>query len=234
MMVINILPMKKDEVSHNILGSKNGNIRWIVLITILAFVLSSSLSFVSSNLLGDVNIFFSILIVLVIVFIGIIFDIIGIAVTSADESPFHAMASRKYYGAKQAIRLIRNANKVSSFCNDVVGDICGVISGTASAFIVFKVSQSVGGIVAFLVELSFAGFVAALTIGGKAIGKTIAIENCDYIVYKVGVIAKFLTGRFGIKKKKRKHKNRQMTNKKFKQNGQKSDDRKQTKIKTNK
>jgi len=125
----------------------------------------------------DVNIFFSILIVLVIVFIGIIFDIIGIAVTSADESPFHAMASRKYYGAKQAIRLIRNANKVSSFCNDVVGDICGVISGTASAFIVFKVSQSVGGIVAFLVELSFAGFVAALTIGGKAIGKTIAIEK---------------------------------------------------------
>jgi len=81
------------------------------------------------------------------------------------------------------------------------------------------------------VELSFAGFVAALTIGGKAIGKTIAIENCDYIVYKVGVIAKFLTGRFGIKKKKRKHKNRQMTNKKFKQNGQKSDDRKTNKNK---
>jgi len=200
---------KKMKFRINIFGAKNGNIKWVVLITILTFILSSSLSFVSSNLLEDVNIFFSILIVLFIVLIGIVFDIIGIAVTSADESPFHAMASRKYYGAKQAIRLIRNANKVSSVCNDVVGDICGVISGTASAFIVFKVSQSASGFAAALVELSFAGFVAALTIGGKAIGKTIAMENCNYIVYKVGVVAKFLTGRFGFKKKKKKKKRSQ-------------------------
>lgn len=195
---------KKMKFRLNLLGAKNGNTRWVVLITILAFILSSSLSIISSSLLEDVNIFFSILIVLIIVLVGIVFDIIGIAVTSADESPFHAMASRKYYGAKQAIRLIRNANKVSSVCNDVVGDICGVISGTASAFIVFKISQSASGIVASLVELSFAGFVAALTIGGKAIGKTIAMENCNYIVYKVGVVAKFVMGRIGFGKKKKK------------------------------
>ncbi|HHV28612.1 Mg2+ and Co2+ transporter CorB [Acetivibrio mesophilus] len=195
---------KKMKFRSNVLGTKNGNTRWVVLITICAFLLSSSLSFVSSSLLEDVNIFFSILIVLIIVLIGIVFDIIGIAVTSADESPFHAMASRRYYGAKQAIRLIRNANKVSSVCNDVVGDICGVISGTASAFIVFKVARSASGIAVTLVELSFAGFVAALTIGGKAIGKTIAIENSNYIVYKVGVVAKFVMDRLGFGKKKKK------------------------------
>lgn len=197
---------KKMKFRSNVLNVKNGDTRWVVLITIFAFLLSSSLSFLSSSLLEDVNIFFSILIVLFIVLIGIVFDIVGIAVTSADESPFHAMASRRYYGAKHAIKLIRNANKVSSVCNDVVGDICGVISGTASAFIVFKVSQSVSGIVAVLVELSFAGFVAALTIGGKAIGKTIAIENSNYIVYKVGVVVKFILGRFGFENKDKKKK----------------------------
>ena len=37
--------------------------------------------------------------------------------------------------------LIRNAGKVSSFCNDVIGDISGVISGTASALIVFNITK---------------------------------------------------------------------------------------------
>ena len=118
---------KKVKFKKNNIGSKEENKRWVLFIITLTFFLSSSLSVISSVLLEDVSLFFSILIVLIIVIIGIVFDIIGIAVTAADESPFHAMASRKFYGAKQAIKLI-NANKVSSVCNDVVGDICGVIS----------------------------------------------------------------------------------------------------------
>ena len=61
--------------------------------------------------------------------LGIVFDIIGVAVTAADERPFHSMAAHKTPGAREALGLIRRANKVSSFCNDVVGDICGIISG---------------------------------------------------------------------------------------------------------
>ena len=34
---------------------------------------------------------------------------------------------------------IRNAGRVSSFCNDVIGDICGVISGSAAAVISARV-----------------------------------------------------------------------------------------------
>jgi hypothetical protein len=188
---------KKVKFRTNNIGSKKENKRWVLFIITLTFFLSSSLSVVSSVLLEDVSLLFSLLIVLIIVIIGIVFDIIGIAVTAADESPFHAMASRKLYGAKQAIRLIRNANKVSSVCNDVVGDICGVISGTSSAFIVVKIAQSGKGLVSTVAGLCFTGVVASLTIGGKAIGKTIAIKNSNYIVYKVGVILKFLFGKFG-------------------------------------
>ena len=49
------------------------------------------------------------------------------------------MASRKVPEAEDALRLIRNAGRVSSFCNDVIGDICGVISGSAAAVISARV-----------------------------------------------------------------------------------------------
>jgi Mg2+/Co2+ transporter CorB len=179
-------------------GSKKENWKWVFLITMVSFVLSSSLSLTSSILLEDVGIILSLLIVLIIVFIGIIFDIIGIAVTAADESPFHAMASRKVYGAKQTIKLIRNANKVSNFCNDVIGDICGVISGTASAFIIMSAFGAKSTELSTIASLGLTGMVASLTIGGKAVGKIIAIEKSNYIVYKVGVIFKFLVGRISF------------------------------------
>ena len=112
--------------------------KWIILIFALTMVISGTMSFISSELLGRANLAVSFLILISIVLIGIIFDVIGVAVTSAEEKPFHSMASRKVPEAAEALRLIRNANRVSSFCNDVIGDICGVISGAASATIAVK------------------------------------------------------------------------------------------------
>lgn len=154
--------------------------KWIVMIFGLTMLISGTMSFVSSELLGEANIAVSFLILIGIILIGIIFDIIGVAVTSAEEKPFHSMASRKVPEAADALRLIRNANRVSSFCNDVIGDICGVISGAASATIAAKViagkSQNP------LVELILSALVAALTVGGKAFGKTFAIHMSTPIV----------------------------------------------------
>src|SRR5690554_1632429 len=73
----------------------------------------------------------SLVTLIVIIIIGVVFDIIGIAVTAASEVPFLSMASKKKRGAINAVRLIRKADQVSSFCNDVVGDICSIISGSA-------------------------------------------------------------------------------------------------------
>ncbi|HHV98061.1 MAG TPA: Mg2+ and Co2+ transporter CorB [Clostridiaceae bacterium] len=199
---------------NNINSSKSENTKWIIAITISSFFLSAVMQFVSAGILEDVGNLIAICVVLVIIFIGILFDIIGIAVTAADEVPFHAMASRKLYGAKQAIKLIRNANKVSSVCNDVVGDICGVISGTASATIVLRVTVDSSLLEATIVGLAVSGFVAALTVGGKAIGKTYAMKSSNYIVYKVSVIMQFLTGRFGSSDRKKKNSNHENGKKK--------------------
>ncbi|MCX7923255.1 MAG: Mg2+ and Co2+ transporter CorB [Clostridia bacterium] len=197
---------KKVKFRLNILGSKKENTSWSLIITILSFILSVSFTFISYKALEDTHIIIAFGIVLFIVVVNIIFDIIGTAVTAADEAPFHAMASRKYYGAKQAIRLIRNADKVSNLCNDVVGDICGVISGTASTYIVIRMLKDTNASETSIAGLAITGVVAALTVGGKAFGKSIAITNSNYIIYKVGVILKFLGGRinFPIKRKKSK------------------------------
>ena len=126
------------------------------------------------------------LILLAIVLLGIIFDIVGVAVTSADEKPFHSMAARKVPGSIEAIRLLRSAERVSSICNDVVGDICGVVSGSASATIAAQILRVFDFSLPHIVTLLMSALVAALTVGGKAVGKTFAINSCTEIVSGVG------------------------------------------------
>ena len=112
---------------------KNSHIRWIVTVFFVAVVISSTISFFSSTVLEGAGLVEAFLVLLLIVALGIVFDIIGVAVMSAEEKPFHAMAAKKVPGAAEALHLLRNAEKVSSFCNDVVGDICGVVSGVTIA-----------------------------------------------------------------------------------------------------
>lgn len=188
---------RKVRFRPNLLGTKNNSKKWVVMIFLLSFILSASMMVASSNIMEEVNVYIALLVLLIIIIVNILFDIVGTAVTAAEEAPFHAMASRKLYGARQALRLIRNADKVSNFCNDVVGDICGVISGSASALIVIKLARSED---AGIVEFILTGLVASLTVGGKSIGKTVAIKHSNYIVYKVSVILKFLFGRISFKR----------------------------------
>ncbi|MEG0014925.1 MAG: hypothetical protein RR780_12400, partial [Cellulosilyticaceae bacterium] len=173
---------------HSKIPQKGTNAKWIILIFFLAFTISSTISYVSDIFLHKVDILIAFLILISIIFIGIIFDIVGMAVAAADETPFHSMASRKVKGAKVAVFLIRNADKVSTFCNDVIGDICGIISGTTGAVIVIKIVSSTTAASGGVLTLFISGVVASLTVGGKAIGKIFAISKSNNIVYNVAWI----------------------------------------------
>ena len=124
----------------------------------------------------------------IFILIGIVFDMIGVAVMSADETPFHSMASRGGPGAKEAIRLIKNADRVSNICNDVVGDITGIISGTTMAVIAARLVWDFH-LPGLAVNLAISAVVIGLTIGGKALGKGSAIRGSNRIVY---ITAKFI------------------------------------------
>lgn len=168
------------------------NWKWVLTITIMSFFISVSMSYISSEALSKVENTVAFLILLLFIFIGIIFDIIGMAATSATEKEFHSMASRKVKGAKEAVWLSRNANQVSSFCNDVVGDISGIISGATGAVIIAKLIDGMSIFYSTVISLSITGIIAAITIGGKAIGKGFAIGYSVPIVFFVGKIVSVL------------------------------------------
>lgn len=170
--------------------------KWIFKIVIMTFIISLTFSFLSETTIPKVNIVFGILILILFIGIGILFDIIGVAITSSDEAPFHSMNSRKVKGADIAVLLKQNADKMSSFCNDVVGDICGIVSGTAASIIAVSIAGTFNTD-SFITMLLVTAIVASLTIGGKAVGKSFAINKSNYILYEV---AKLISKFYKIKK----------------------------------
>ena len=166
---------------------KEKNYSWIIKIVIISFTISVFFSFISEITIPKFNIFLGIAICLLFIFLGILFDMIGVSVTASDESVFNSMASKKLRGAKLAVKFKKNADKVSSFCNDVVGDICGIVSGSAGAVIALRLSQILN-VDVLLVTLLVTGIISALTIGGKALVKSRAIKRSDKILYRFALL----------------------------------------------
>ena len=159
---------------------------WIYKVFLMTFFLSVIFSFTSNLITSNANIFVMILITLLVIVIGIIFDMIGTATLSSNEAAFHAKSSRKIKGEKEAISLLKNSVKVASICNDVIGDICGIISGGMGAMVALSLSNLIGNTTISSILVS--AIVSSLTVGGKAIFKTVAIKKCDEIVFLVGKI----------------------------------------------
>ena len=170
--------------------------RWVLRIFIMSVVLSALLSFASGVVLADAGYVIAVLVLVFFVLLGIAFDLVGVAVTAADARPFHSMASHRQRGAKEALYLIKNAEKTSSFCNDVVGDICGIVSGSTAAVIVLRL-QSSFNTQSILISIAVTALISGLTIGGKAVGKKIALDRSTEVVL---FAARLLTP-FGIGKK---------------------------------
>ena len=157
--------------------------KWVITILIIAFSLSFSMSAIAEVTIPNFNLLLGIIISLLFIFIGIVFDIIGVSVTAASEKVFHSMNSRKVKGADIAVKFKKNSDKVSSFCCDVIGDVCGVISGSTAVTISLLIYKATG-INQFLITLIVTAIIASLTIGGKAVGKSYAINKCDIILYE--------------------------------------------------
>lgn len=179
-----------------------GSFRWTVIVTAVTFVLAAIFSVTSSVFLNGLPWGIALLLLFVIVSFGIVFDVIGIAATAAEEKPFHSMAAQKVPGAKQAIGIIRKADQVANFCNDVVGDVSGIISGAVALAVVTQMVSSLQhptSTVQVLINTLLTAIVAAVTVGGKALGKTFAIRYANEIVFRVAKVFHLLDVQFNIK-----------------------------------
>lgn len=161
---------------------KESNTKWIIQILIMSFTISLVFSFGSEMVLNQVSAYIGAIILVAFILFGILFDMIGTAVTSADISPFNSMSARKVKGADVAVIFKKNADKVASFCNDVIGDICGIISGSAGVIVSGALASALK-VDVFIVTLVVTALVASMTIGGKAIGKGFAMKNSTNILY---------------------------------------------------
>ena len=180
----------------------SSDIHWIIRITLISIVTSMLFSLVSSQVMSGAGYILAFALLMVFILAGIVFDMLGVAVTSADEVPFHSMASHREHGAREAIGLLKNSEKVASICNDVVGDISGIVSGATAAAIAGNLTRDLS-VSAVVTQLLCTGLVAGLTIGGKAFGKSIAISSDTRIVLMAGRVIAFFTGSGRNKKKGR-------------------------------
>ena len=174
--------MKKSQENKK----EHSNMKWVMQSFIMTFVLSMIFAYVSTNGVSSLSLVPALLILVVVMFLGIFFDIIGVAVTVANEEEFHAKATKKVKGSKDSIKLIKNAPKVANICADVIGDICGVLSGSISALISIKISTQLE--LPFNIQFVLSALVSALTVSGKAFGKDIANKHSTDIVHKVGIV----------------------------------------------
>ena len=180
--------------------SKKKESNWVIKIFFLTFFLAVIISVIAEITIKNFNILVSVIILFFIIALGVIFDIIGIAVTAANTKAFNSMASKKVKGANKAVALVLNADKVSNFCNDVIGDIAGIISGAAIASIAYKMiifDFSLMNVSFIAVVLS--GLTAALTVSGKAYGKKIALKKWKYIIFHTGYVIYILEKKIKIK-----------------------------------
>lgn len=164
----------------------DSNLKWCIEVTISTFILSILFSYISANGVSKLSVIPAILILVAVILVGIITDIIAIAVTVANEEEFHAKATKKVEGSKMSIKLIKNAPRVANICADVIGDICGVLSGAVGTLVALKLVENLG--VSENIQYFISALIAAVMVGGKAAGKEIGIKNSTKIVHTVGKI----------------------------------------------
>lgn len=165
---------------------RGGPLRQFFIFGFWTLVVSAAVGWLSSRTLSAVDLIPSILILIAIIGIGVVFDILGVAATAADEAPFHAMSVDRVPGGLQAAWMARHADRVATFASDFVGDIAGTLSGAVGATIVYQLvslqpswSETVGMTLAL-------ALVAALTVGGKAAGKAAAVRHAHEILSVAG------------------------------------------------
>lgn len=168
---------------------------WVAFFT---FVVGMVLSLGLESVIKTVqNTALSFVVLFVVIFLGIITDIIGTAATAANITPFNAMAARKVPGAREAVRVVCNADLVANLANDVAGDIAGTLSGAIGASIVFSISYKFSIQNTVLLGAAMTSLIAAVTVGGKKMGKSVAINNANTIVLRVARVIRWwdnLTG----------------------------------------
>ena len=168
-----------------------GWLSWGLSVLFLSFGLTVLFSFLTEISIKGSPVYICVIVLTVLLFLNIGCDMIANAIITCQPDAFHAMASNKIKGAKRAVTLCKNATKLGSVFADVIGDICGIVSGAAGAVLVVYIAAIADGNIWEIVSsILVSAVIGALTVGGKAIFKHFAMKYNKQIVFS---FAKFTT-----------------------------------------
>lgn len=168
-----------------------GWLSWGLSVLFLSFGLTVLFSFLTEISIKGSPVYICVIVLIVLLFLNIGCDMIANAIITCQPDAFHAMASNKIKGAKRAVTLCKNATKLGSVFADVIGDICGIVSGAAGAVLVVYIAAIADGNIWEIVSsILVSAVIGALTVGGKAIFKHFAMKYNKQIVFS---FAKFTT-----------------------------------------
>ena len=160
--------------------------RWALKIFVLAICMSCLFSMLSQTILSSMGVVMAIITIIFFIFISVVFDMVGVAITCTSEEYFVKRLDQER-GARIALSMKRNSEKVCSFCNDVVGDICGILSGASGACVILSITKHIdGSAVVVIVSSLVSALIAGLTIFSKALMKSYAINNSNKFILKIG------------------------------------------------
>lgn len=145
--------------------------------------------FISQSVLTNMGIIIATVVICVFIFFSVIFDMLGVAVVSADIEKFNTWKESSIKGANAGYQLCVHCEKVCSFCGDVVGDICSTLCGAAGACIVMALSSRISlPVVSVFISVVVPALIAGITIFFKALMKEYALKKSNKIILKVGIL----------------------------------------------
>ena len=184
---------KKRKKKHNIAEI------WVLKITLFTFIGAVICSCISQITTSKSDIIISIMLLSFMILISIIFDGIGLSDASCSEAELEKYSRfKKQYDI--ARYLLKNAEKVNNICADVIGDMCGILSGACGASIVVELSLSGSG--SHWATIIISSIIAAVTVGGKASLKKAAVKNSAEFVFMSARLIGIFSSKFNTKRKK--------------------------------
>ena len=158
--------------------------KWAFKVLLLSVSLSIIFSLLSQSIMPTLPSFLSIFVIIFFIFVSVVFDVIAVAFTTIKKEDLEEYKKQKGY--ETAKKLCDHSDKISSFGGDVIGDICGILSGAGGVSLVFNM-QIQDENLNLLVTCLISSLIAGLTIFCKAIMKSYAMQNCAKIALKTAV-----------------------------------------------
>lgn len=179
---------------HTPLRATDG-FRWASRIGGITFGISVAMSLLAQIAIGNGDIAVTLLLLIFMILVSIVFDAVGVSAASCDPDELTCCRSRLSPSVyRRALHMVQHAEKVNTFCSDVVGDMCGILSGACGMTIAIRISEQVAH--GYLTSILVSAGIAAMTVGGKAWMKGYAVRYaCEFVICASRMTLRFCPAR---------------------------------------